>query len=362
MWQFEICLEDLCLRRRWRSRVKLRRRSYNCFKQSEPPNPPIHTVQTATRSTISRSAIFIFPNHHFTMTVITKPSITAEALFDQISETYEDAYGGNDGLSTVFARLNDYHEAGSSVLDIGCGPGGPASRLIKAGFQVTGIDISQKMVDFCLKSFPGTFHKADMTTYEPSQQFDAIVSLFNLFQESYTTTYSMVFKMASWLRPGGTLILGTIAAENYIQDEAALCTARKHQYIENYDAKFMGRVIPATFLTMSRWLNVVQQAGLFIQVVDLCDFEIKGFKHKESHLFITARKMNLEPLFGPYPLPTFRRRPHLLSEGAWKPFAERLTRHEFDAVLKAVELNKEVLDIGSGHGGESIDTSTSLRM
>ncbi|EGD87819.1 hypothetical protein H112_04289 [Trichophyton rubrum D6] len=284
------------------------------------------------------------------MTVITKPTITAEALFDQISEAYEDAYGGNEGLRTAFARLNDYHEAGSSVLDIGCGPGGPASRLIKAGFQVTGIDISQKMVDFCQKSFPGTFHKADMTKYEPSQQFDAIVSLFNLFQASYTTTYSMVFKMASWLRPGGTLILGTIAAEDYIQDKAALSTARKHQYIENYDANFMGRVIPVTFLTMSMWLNVVQQAGLFIQVVDRCDFEIKGFEHKENHLFITARKMKLEPLFGPYPLPTFRRRPHLLSEGAWKPFAERLTRHEFDAVLKAVESNKEVLDIGSGHG------------
>ncbi|KAM5430445.1 hypothetical protein McanCB56680_007208 [Microsporum canis] len=284
------------------------------------------------------------------MTVITNPPITAEVLFDQISESYEDAYGDNVGLNTAFARLNEYHEPGSSVLDVGCGPGGPASRLAKAGFNVTGIDVSQKMIDFCQKNFPGTFHKADMTTYDPSQQFDAVVSLFNLFQASYTTTYSMVFKMASWLRPGGTFILGTIAAEDYTQDKAALRTARQNQYIENFDAEFMGRVIPVTFLTMSGWLSIVQQAGLFIQIVDHCGFEIKGCGRREKHLFITARKLNLEPLFGPYPLPTFRRRPHLLSEGAWKPFAERLTRHEFDAVLKAVESNKEVLDIGSGHG------------
>lgn len=286
------------------------------------------------------------------MTIDNNPPIAAEVLFDQISESYEDAYRDNIGLNKAFARLNEYHEPGASFLDLGCGPGGPASRLIKAGFNVTGIDVSQSMIDFCQKNFTGTFHKADMTTYDPSQQFDGIISIFNLFQVSYTTTYSMLFKMASWLRPGGTLILGTIAAEDYIHDEAALRTVQQNQYIELFDAEFMGHIVPATFLTMRGWLSIMQQAGLVIHVVDRYGFEIKGYGHKEEHLFITAKKSNLEPLFGPYPLPAVRRRPHLLSEGAWKPFAERLTRHEFDAVLKAIESNKEVLDIGSGHGGE----------
>ncbi len=286
------------------------------------------------------------------MTVDKNPPHAAEALFDQISDSYEDAYSNNVGLNRALARLHEYHEPGSSIIDVGCGPGGPASRLIKAGFNVTGIDVSQNMIDFCQKNFSGTFLKADMTTYDPARQFDAVISIFNLFQVSHATTYSVLFKMASWLRPGGTLVLGTIAAEDYIQDESALKAAQQNPYIELFDAEFMGRIVPCTLLTMRGWLSILQQAGLVIHVINRHGFETKGFCRKEEHLFITAKRTHLEPLLGPYPLPTLRRRPHLLSEGAWLPFAERLTRHEFDAVLKAVQLNKEVLDIGSGHGGE----------
>lgn len=49
-------------------------------------------------------------------------------------------------------------------------------------------------------------------------------------------------------------------------------------------------------------------------------------------------------------------------EGAWRPFAEGLARYEFDTAVKAVESNKQALDIGCGHGDKSIDISTSLGM
>ncbi|KAJ3488953.1 hypothetical protein NLG97_g6097 [Lecanicillium saksenae] len=274
----------------------------------------------------------------------------AEILFDQIAESYEEAYGGNLGLIKALETLRERHTHGSSVLDIGCGPGGPASRLSEAGFKVTGIDVSQSMVNFCQKNCTGNFYKADMTTYQPQQQFDAIISLFNLFQISYETTYSMAFKMASWLRPGGTIILGTTAAEDVIKSERDLVDVCTKQYIEHVDTEFMGHGINATFLSTRRWLTILQQAGFVIHNVDRYSFEIKSFNRTEEQLFITAQKTTLEPLFGPYPLPMSRRAPHLLSEGAWRPFAERLTRHEFDAVLDAVQQNKEVLDIGSGHG------------
>lgn len=283
------------------------------------------------------------------MTVHKNP-LTAEVLFDQVSKSYEDAYGNNAGLERALDRLKDCHDAGASVLDVGCGPGGPASYLGKAGFNVTGIDVSQNMIDYCQDNIAGTFYKVDMTKFEPSQQFDAVVSLYSMFQISYRSTYSMLFKMASWLRPGGTLILATIPAEDLVKDSTLF--KGSVDYVERYDACFMGRVIPTTLLTMKGWLRIVQETGLFIESVERHSFETKGLGGREEHMFITARRTNLEPNFGPYPLPPSRRPPHLLSEKAWQPFAERLTRHELDAMLKVVTSNKEVLDVGSGYGGE----------
>ncbi|KAF4506649.1 hypothetical protein G6O67_006713 [Ophiocordyceps sinensis] len=276
-------------------------------------------------------------------------NLTAEVLFDEVAGSYQQVYGNNDGLNRALDRLRDYQGTGASVLDVGCGPGGPAAYMAKSGFKVTGIDVSQVAIDICQRNVPGNFYKADMTDFEPNQQFDAIISLYSMFQMSHWSTCSVLFKFASWLRPGGTLVLATIPAEDLLEDKSQLDTS---DYVERYQAPFMGRSIAATLITMKGWLGILQRAGLTIQHVERHGLEIEGFGTNEHHLFITAQRTSLEPLYGPHPVPAFRRPPHLLSQDAWQPFAERLTRHELDAVLEAVGQNKEVLDIGSGHGGE----------
>ncbi|KAL9122106.1 MAG: hypothetical protein Q9187_001338 [Circinaria calcarea] len=271
----------------------------------------------------------------------------AEDLFDQIAETYEDAYGGNTGLNRALNGLKAYYGAGATVLDCGCGAGGPASYLAKQGFNVTGIDISGRMVDFCAKNIPGIFERVSMTAYEPKQQFDAVISMFSTFQLSMRSQYSMLFKQASWLRPGGVLLFGTLAAEDIV-DEQTL-KGLKGDYIEQYEVEFMGRSLPTTYITKKRLLSMVQETGLTIHNVEKHMFAAKTGEMFD-YLYITAQRITLEPLYGPYPHPTVRRIPHLLSQSAWVPFASRLTRHEFDAIVEAISGNKNVLDVGSGHG------------
>ena len=87
------------------------------------------------------------------MTVTTHENVEAEQLFDQISESYEDAYCHNEGLHKALDRLKEYHVPGTPVLDAGCGPGGPALYLNKLGFDVSGIDLSHNMIDYCQKTF-----------------------------------------------------------------------------------------------------------------------------------------------------------------------------------------------------------------
>ncbi|KOS22414.1 putative methyltransferase [Escovopsis weberi] len=278
-------------------------------------------------------------------------SLAPEQLFDLMADKYSHAYGHNTSLNRTLDSLTGYLDPGASVLDVGCGPGGPAAHLASLGFQVTGIDISKNMIDQCRKkNIPAMFHQVDMRSFEPHESLDGVVSLFSLLQVPYRDVCSMIYSMASWLRPGGVLVIGTVPADG-ILDDAAL-QGMTGDYIEDHEVDFMGGVCRATLVTTTGLLGIVQQAGLLILNVKREELEVKGVPASgtESQIFITARRTWLEPLFGPWPLPLQRRPAHLLSQGGWEPFASRLTRHEFDAVLKALESNKRVLDVGSGHG------------
>ncbi|KAM3446751.1 hypothetical protein MY3296_009366 [Beauveria thailandica] len=146
------------------------------------------------------------------------------------------------------------------------------------------------------------------------------------------------------------VVLTVIAGENYTQGASQLSKLQQNQHVKNAGTSFMGRLVPSTLLAAKEWLRIVQEIGFVVQSVDHHEFEVAGLDSTEKHLFITAKRTHLDPLFGPFPLPGVKRGPFLLRESAWKPFAGRLTCHDLDYVLEAVKGNKEVLDIGSGHG------------
>jgi 2-polyprenyl-3-methyl-5-hydroxy-6-metoxy-1,4-benzoquinol methylase len=211
----------------------------------------------------------------------------AEDLFDQIAETYEDAFKGNEGLYQTLDGLRSYHGSGSTVLDVGCGPGGPAAYLAQQGYRITGIDISQKMVDYCAKHIRGSFLKVSMTDYAPGEAFDAVISILSLLQLPYHSIRSVLFKMASWLRPSGILILGTIDPEKYRGGEAMQEVAS--DYVEGYTAPFMNTTVTLTLITTKGLLDIMQQAGLVILKVEKHTF-MPTTGDQEEHVYITAQR------------------------------------------------------------------------
>lgn len=64
------------------------------------------------------------------------------------------------------------------ILDIGCGNGMPiADYFIRQGFQVTGVDSSQPMIDRCLQRFPEQrWAVADMRTLALTDKFDGLIA------------------------------------------------------------------------------------------------------------------------------------------------------------------------------------------
>lgn len=98
---------------------------------------------------------------------------------------------------------------GGSVLDLGCGAGEPiAGFFIDQGFELSGVDFSQTMLDLAQRRFPqANWFRADMCELNLGQQFDGIIgwnSFFHLRAEQQGVTLPL---MASHLAPGGALML-----------------------------------------------------------------------------------------------------------------------------------------------------------
>ena len=86
--------------------------------------------------------------------------------------------------SSWIEELGSLLDPGARVLDLGCGAGIPATKLLAdAGFTVTGVDISQVQVERARSLVPNAeIVQADMAVWEsPPARFDGIVSLYSIF-------------------------------------------------------------------------------------------------------------------------------------------------------------------------------------
>ncbi|HEY7126269.1 MAG TPA: class I SAM-dependent methyltransferase [Ktedonobacterales bacterium] len=107
-------------------------------------------------------------------------------------------------------KLNLLLHPHSAILDIGCGAGMPVdSYFINKGHQVTGIDISEKMIELARHNVPNGHYKVeDMSELQPGEyQVDAVVSFYAIFHTSRETHQDLLRKINSFLPIGGLLLI-----------------------------------------------------------------------------------------------------------------------------------------------------------
>jgi ubiquinone/menaquinone biosynthesis C-methylase UbiE len=130
--------------------------------------------------------------------------------YDLYASCYDQDLGYLDSfertvLLQMFADLK-----GKQVLDVGCGTGRLVRDLRNSGAFVTGVDISEKMVEACKKKFPGMGVKlgeADELPFE-DESFDVLVASFLIV---HLKTLDKFFDEAMRvLKPGGTLFVTNI--------------------------------------------------------------------------------------------------------------------------------------------------------
>jgi len=137
--------------------------------------------------------------------------------YDAISHAYRDDAGrsnaGTDEGTDQYARwvdeLAQLLEPHARVLDLGCGAGVPATRLLtERNFDVLGVDISAVQIERARQLVPGaTFERADMAIWEHEPgTFDAVVSFYALIHVPIQDQRNLLPKIRRWLRPGGYLL------------------------------------------------------------------------------------------------------------------------------------------------------------
>jgi ubiquinone/menaquinone biosynthesis C-methylase UbiE len=121
------------------------------------------------------------------------------------------------------SKLISILPAKARVLELGCGAGVPTTQaLIKAGLDVTGVDISAAQINLAREHIPeATLIHADMMKLEfEDNTFDAVMAFYSLFHIPREEQGTMIRRITNWLKPGGWFLanLGTGEGDTWIDD------------------------------------------------------------------------------------------------------------------------------------------------
>jgi ubiquinone/menaquinone biosynthesis C-methylase UbiE len=109
----------------------------------------------------------------------------------------------------LLARFAELNAAGDLVLDIGCGPGHTTNYLRKLGLKVTGIDLSDGMIEQATHEFPDcSFKQGDMLDLEiVNSTVDGILAFYCIVHLTAIQLTEAVTEFHRILKPGGVVLL-----------------------------------------------------------------------------------------------------------------------------------------------------------
>ncbi|HEX4016251.1 MAG TPA: class I SAM-dependent methyltransferase [Frankiaceae bacterium] len=128
--------------------------------------------------------------------------------YDRIGTRYRDASRENPIRMQWVEWLLDELAPGSLVLELGCGAGEPATRLLADHHRVVGVDASFVQLRLARSAAPGAaLVQADMTRLGVrSESVDAVTSFYAFGHVPQADHVPLLRSIAAWLRPNGWLL------------------------------------------------------------------------------------------------------------------------------------------------------------
>lgn len=121
-----------------------------------------------------------------------------------------------------------------TILDLGCGTGETASRLLSLHNSSTfvGVDANKAMLDAAAKSLPPertTLHQGWIEEFIPPVPFDLIVSVLALHDLDGREKVALFAKVSDSLAAGGRFVLGDIMAKHHHKPTVARLRLSLHE-------------------------------------------------------------------------------------------------------------------------------------
>ena len=113
------------------------------------------------------------------------PSINRYSVYDAIASTYNWEKLGSS-ISDIWIELLDkfilpYIPEKAYILDLGCGQGELAQKLLNKKYKVTGVDGSEEMLNYARENAPGgEFILDDLRSFQVTNTFHSVIAAGNI--------------------------------------------------------------------------------------------------------------------------------------------------------------------------------------
>ena len=182
-----------------------------------------------------------------------------------------------------------------TLLHLGCGAGGH-DYIFKKHFKVTGVDISERMLEIARKTNPEvTYVHGDMRRLDLNECFDAVAIPDSI---DYMLTLKELRKAISAasknMKPGGVLLIVANTYEDFQQNNFCYTGAKDDVEITIFENNYVSKQDPSTYeatlvylIRQEGKLNVYtdnHKLGLFSQTEWLSLLKDAGLKVKQTSL------------------------------------------------------------------------------
>lgn len=142
------------------------------------------------------------------VTVEVKPLIDLAGLYARHAQRFDRARTRSLMELPYLERATSLAPPPGKVLDVGCGSGEPLARyFIERGYEVTGVDAVEEMLDMCRARFPQMrWLRADMRQIDMPEQFDIVIAWDSYFHLPPDDQRRMFPTLRRHTTPGGVLM------------------------------------------------------------------------------------------------------------------------------------------------------------
>ncbi len=182
-----------------------------------------------------------------------------------------DEFSKTDGI-IQHERAITFAGSRGVALDIGCGGSGRIiDLLLKNGFSVEGLDISEKMLELARSRHPHVeFHEADICQWEFKRKYDFISAWDSIWHVPLQNQEQLLLKIFNGLNHGGVAIFSIGGTENP----------------SDITNSYMGPPMYHSTLGITRTLELIGKAGAICRHLeyDQCP---------QLHVYIICQKVSL---------------------------------------------------------------------